>query len=214
MENVALRKPLETRRTKLDLENQIPLHRVSARGRRYVYVRGTNIALVKGFVGSKEDLESAIAKGVSEYLNRGHVHLNRLREEAATELHKRTLARARTKGRMYALTIEIVAQMLGEAQDRCRLTGIPFDYNAKAEGDQWLRRPFSPSLDRIDNRRGYELDNVRVVCTSVNIAIGEWGLETFDQICRARNERIDPCRPLERKTGMKSAEAPAPSDGP
>lgn len=185
MENVRPANPMRTNRTKRDLENQIPLHRVSARGRRYVYVRGTNIAVVKGFTGTNEELEEAISRGVHEYLNRGHIHLNKLREAAATSLHRRTLGRARTKGKMYALSVEIISQMLAEAQDKCTLTGVAFDYNEKDEDDQWLRRPFSASLDRLDNRRGYELDNVRLVCTCVNIAIGEWGLENFASICRA-----------------------------
>lgn len=60
----------------------------------------------------------------------------------------------------------------------CHLTGIAFDWTRRRKG---ARRPFAPSLDRIDSSRGYERDNVRLVCVIVNLAMNEWG---FDALLR------------------------------
>lgn len=168
-----------------NLRAKFPINKASGRGKRYAYIRGTNIALVKGFSGSPEAFEDAIDSALADYVNRDHVNLRKLRAAAAVELHRRTLGRARTKSRAYLLSSEIIRQMLEEAQDRCALTRLTFDYNERTDSEEWLRRPLSPSIDRLDNRRGYELDNVRIVCTSINIAINEWGLETFEKVCRA-----------------------------
>lgn len=181
--------PADTRARPADLQNnrreEFAINKCIARGKRYAYIRGTNISLVRGFEGSPEAFDEAIDQALAEYATRDHVLRRKLRAAAAVTLHKRTLSRARTKGREYILGSEIIRQMLEEAKDRCVLTGLAFDYNERTDDEEWLRRPLSPSIDRIDNRRGYELDNIRIVCTAVNIAINEWGLETFDKVCRA-----------------------------
>lgn len=59
----------------------------------------------------------------------------------------------------------------------CELSGLPFDL---APNNQFHRNPNSPSLDRIDNsNRDYSPENTRVVLTSLNGAINEYGLEHF-----------------------------------
>lgn len=47
------------------------------------------------------------------------------------------------------------------------------------------RRPYAPSLDRIDPGRGYEPDNVRLVCAVANFAMNAWGLEPVLHMARA-----------------------------
>lgn len=50
---------------------------------------------------------------------------------------------------------------------RCEVTDLPFEQN-KAKGP-W---PFSPSVDRIDNTRGYAPDNTRFILWGVNALKG------------------------------------------
>jgi hypothetical protein len=42
-----------------------------------------------------------------------------------------------------------------------------------------VKRPFAPSLDRRSSHRGYEPDNVRLVCIAVNFGMGQWGQELY-----------------------------------
>lgn len=48
----------------------------------------------------------------------------------------------------------------------CSVTGLPLtlDFDGISR-----RNPWAPSIDRLDNSRGYHLDNVRLVCCAFNI---------------------------------------------
>jgi hypothetical protein len=169
------------------------LKRVTSRGKKYVYVRLTGVALVRGFEGSDEELNDLLASpeiteaaGTPVAIMKGHKQTWRL--SAARGLHKTTRNRAATKGRSYSLSVEAIAKMLADAGDRCQVTGLAFDYRNNANPD-WRTNPLGPSLDRISNKGGYDPDNVRLVCTSVNYAINEFGLAHFEKICRAYVER-------------------------
>lgn len=66
---------------------------------------------------------------------------------------------------------------------RCEVTGIPFsDSKIKSA----VRKPFMPSVDRVDSRSPYSFENCRLVCLTVNIAINEWGDRVFDLIAMGR----------------------------
>jgi hypothetical protein len=76
-----------------------------------------------------------------------------------------------TKGRRFGkpgfetnLTIEWIEEKIKKGF--CETTGIPFDFNDRK--GSWA--PFSPSVDRIDSKKGYTIDNCRVVCKIYNMA--------------------------------------------
>ena len=54
----------------------------------------------------------------------------------------------------------------------CEMSGIPFDMKSSKQFD-------TPSIDRINNNRGYTYDNIRVVCYGLNIAMNHWGEEVL-----------------------------------
>jgi hypothetical protein len=56
-----------------------------------------------------------------------------------------------------------IAQLLDIQENRCALTGIPFQFHG-SHSDKALR----PSLDRIDSLGHYETGNLQVVCQFVN----------------------------------------------
>lgn len=54
----------------------------------------------------------------------------------------------------------------------CQVTGAPFDLETP-------RGPFSPSLDRIDNSKGYTADNCRVVVLCLNLGVSNFPILDF-----------------------------------
>lgn len=61
----------------------------------------------------------------------------------------------------------------------CSVTGMSFSL-VRPEGGN--RRPYAPSVDRIDASRPYEPGNVRLVCVCVNYALNEWGEKVLRQM--------------------------------
>lgn len=99
-----------------------------------------------------------------------------LRSKAAQRrLEKRAeslVANCRTRARRRDLAFDLDG-MVADIQGRidrglCEVTGAEFDLSP---GRKWN----SPSIDRIDAKRGYLPDNVRVVCQAMNLAMGDWG---------------------------------------
>ena len=74
---------------------------------------------------------------------------------------------------------------------KCEATGIPFDMRRKpARG---VDLPFRASLDRIDNTRGYEPDNIAVVCKIYNHAKWNWNAEDVIALAAAIGGRCAGC---------------------
>jgi hypothetical protein len=88
-----------------------------------------------------------------------------------------TTARQNAKGRRqipFSLTSEDAETLLEQARWRCSVTGATFSLE-KING----KRPFAPSIDRIDSEKGYTLSNCRVVCVATNYAMNVWGDEVL-----------------------------------
>jgi hypothetical protein len=68
-------------------------------------------------------------------------------------------------------------------EGRCAVSGLEFSEALVGTGR--ARRPYAPSLDRIDRSRGYEPDNVRLVTAVANFAMNAWGLEPVLDLARA-----------------------------
>ncbi len=81
-------------------------------------------------------------------------------------------AKGRGRIREFTLTPEETLQKLKECKYRCSVTGVPLSLEVLSRDG---RKPFAPSIDRIDNERGYTADNCRVVCLAANIAMNTWG---------------------------------------
>lgn len=92
--------------------------------------------------------------------------------------------RARRSGVLeFDLTFEWLSRCWAEQNGCCLLTGIPLDIETPVR-DAGVRvmNPFSPSLDRIDCRKGYTQANTRLVCVAANLAINTFGSEVFDKV--------------------------------
>lgn len=99
--------------------------------------------------------------------------------------------RAARKGLECNIYYSFIFDLYIKQRGRCALTGHPFVDHIDGPIKKGLMRPFYPSIDRIDSKKGYTEDNVRLVCVATNIALGEWGDRIFDEICIGRfNELV------------------------
>jgi hypothetical protein len=69
---------------------------------------------------------------------------------------------------------------------RCMLAGLPFKEVQVGTGQ--ARKPYAPSLDRIDPEQPYTRENCRLVLQAVNFALNAWGDEVFVEITKAAVE--------------------------
>jgi hypothetical protein len=95
-------------------------------------------------------------------------------------------ARCRAAGRKLDcdLSVMYLKELLVAQDMKCAVSGLPFDLTANLDRKH-SRNPFGPSLDRIDNSKGYMRGNVRIVLSAVNYAINEWGEDQYRTICAA-----------------------------
>lgn len=62
---------------------------------------------------------------------------------------------------------------------RCEVTHIRFLLDAPENG---RRRPWAPSIDRVDSSLGYTASNIRLVCVAANYAMNIWGDEVLHKM--------------------------------
>lgn len=86
--------------------------------------------------------------------------------------------RSRDKGRSFTLTPRDLLDLVDRANGRCEISLIQFEPNG-------TRSPYAASIDRIDASKGYEKENIRLVCLAVNMALNVWGLDVALNVARA-----------------------------
>lgn len=89
--------------------------------------------------------------------------------------------RAKSRSYEFDLDAEFLFELYNQQDGKCAVTGLPFIF----EKSDFEKRPFAPSIDRINCSKGYTKNNVRLVCGAVNIALNEYGDAVFDKICNA-----------------------------
>jgi hypothetical protein len=90
----------------------------------------------------------------------------------AKDLYHAARVRAAKKGVPFTLTQTDLAALVDAANGCCALSKIPFEFDKQGHR---VKRPFAPSMDRIDHRQGYIPGNVRFVCVAANVAMNVWG---------------------------------------
>ena len=96
-------------------------------------------------------------------------------------LYYQTKKNAAKRGKAFSVTVKQYMNIVKFAAGRCQVTGIPFSC-IKINGSS--RRPYYPSIDRIDSKKGYTKDNIRVVTVAYNFACNEWGDSPLLEIAR------------------------------
>jgi hypothetical protein len=118
---------------------------------------------------------------------------------------KAAVVRDRRLGREADIDLSWALNQIAIQNHACALTGIAFQYQGLRNG---RLNPYSPSLDRIDNARGYEKANVRIVLSAINLMILDWGDDVFDKVAGAyiankRSRTPNPVRESTSKTPNK-----------
>lgn len=80
------------------------------------------------------------------------------------------------------LDFEFLFNMYETQGGKCQLTQLPFTTFASSGTGATGYNPYNISIDRIDNKKGYTKDNVRLVLVCVNIAINAFGADHFENI--------------------------------
>lgn len=88
--------------------------------------------------------------------------------------------RSSNKGWRCDLTVDDILSIINEQGGVCALSGLGFFDTCSNEG---RRKPFAPSIDRIDNLKGYEPSNIRVVLAIVNNAKADFSDAEFLVMC-------------------------------
>lgn len=104
-------------------------------------------------------------------------------EQWAKKIYRRCKDSSKARSIDFDLSRDDFEKLVNDSQGRCAITGILFDFDTRETGSR--AHPFKPSLDRIDNRKGYVVGNIRLVCIAVNFAFNEWGEKVFDRIAKA-----------------------------
>lgn len=87
------------------------------------------------------------------------------------QLYSSMLARSKRNG-LACMSKAEFQTLWSRANGKCELTAIEFTVD---KHEQCVKRPWSPSVDRKNNSKGYEFANCRLVCTAVNLALNEFG---------------------------------------
>ncbi len=97
-------------------------------------------------------------------------------------LYRKTKNGARHRGIPFDLTLEEFERIAARANGECELTALPWCFDDRPGS---FKRPFIPSIDRIDSKKGYTFSNVRLVCAAVNLARHQWDDGVFELIIRS-----------------------------
>lgn len=96
-------------------------------------------------------------------------------------------ARKRRPAGERSATVDELLAMYHRQRGRCALTGIAMTW----AGGQKMPLPTSISIDRIDNARGYELDNLRLICHAINAFRGRMSDAEMLDMARALVAQAD-----------------------
>lgn len=101
-------------------------------------------------------------------------------------LYLATRKNAKARGINFDLTETEVLELVVGSKGRCSVTGIALsnDRGELAPGRR-MRRPWAPSIDRVDSTQGYAYGNCRIVCCAANYAMSQWGEDVLVEMAKA-----------------------------
>lgn len=107
----------------------------------------------------------------------------------AKEAIKKVRSRSRERKIPFNLTVSALEEVMERQGRRCALTGCEFDLGFS---EKHSRRPFAPSVDRLDVSKGYLIGNFRITTVIANLARQDFGDGVFLRMCAetAQNKNL------------------------
>lgn len=111
-------------------------------------------------------------------------------------LYQAARKNARARGIAFELEMDDIEAMVRRSGGRCEVTGVTLSTDrGTLPAGRRMRRPWAPSIDRMDSSKGYAPGNCRIVCCAANYAMSQWGedvlLEMAKAMARKRIKRMD-----------------------
>lgn len=156
------------------------------RGEHY-YVHGTHDGKRIRIATNSADLRSAcrVLDDISHNLTSGW-RKNAIEGDqwhnVATAITQRHRTHSKARGIPFKIDKGYVYKVMAEADFRCAVSGVAFSRRVAGDIDP---DPWSPSIDRIDNRHGYVPGNIRIVSTIANLAMNRWGYDALLRLSHA-----------------------------
>lgn len=88
-----------------------------------------------------------------------------------------------SRGYIWNLTVEEVADLYEKQEGRCALTGWEIGWSETG----WEH---NASIDRLDNSLGYSIENIQLVHKTANMARGTLEIDAFVELCKAVANKI------------------------
>lgn len=120
-------------------------------------------------------------KGNNKYKGYSRKHHQTIRGRLNQILYSAKI-RAAKRNLVYQLDYEWLSNLYNNQNGRCLLTQLELSFNSS--GDR-CQQPFSPSLDRINPKKGYTKENTRLVCTAINVALNQHGEDIFREVAES-----------------------------
>jgi hypothetical protein len=91
----------------------------------------------------------------------------KLKKDPKARILHNMMKNSRSRAKKLNLPFDLSKKFLNSIfQTYCPVFGIPFYMEPQEQGDP--ANPFTPSIDRVDNNKGYIRTNVRIICFRAN----------------------------------------------
>lgn len=142
-----------------------------------VYYYYSTYSLDRKEIALGSDLSFALSK--YEYLEKHKENkIQPVPDNYVKHMFRTAKKNAKSRGIEFNLTIEELNSIFEKSKGKCSLTGIKFTM----EKSNYRMPPWIPSLDRINSDLGYSIDNCRLVCCAVNLALNQFGFDVLKKI--------------------------------
>lgn len=101
----------------------------------------------------------------------------RYRNNVVNSMLNNAKSRAKRSDLKFNLDIEFMMKRWKMCNGKCELSGLPFQLKVTRKP-----HPYRPSLDRINNNKGYTKNNIRIILWALNRAINDDGLTEYIKI--------------------------------